>query len=293
MTRRSVTCAYADGVLLRLERHGKTRMDSRGNLRTPIILWVVLSIVLEAVYLLIAPILAAAGAVPMAASNVLNSSYEIMKTFTILAIPVFVGVLTFAGYSLFVFRTRGRPTENGPHITGNTRLQFAWLGISFILVTVLYVIGFNGLAELEAAAPASALHVKVTAQQWIFDYTYTDYNLSASSLYLPVNQPVEFKVTSLDVQHSFWIPEMGVKADAVPGEINTFVVTPNKTGNFTVRCMELCGVLHAYMNTNVVVESQADFGKWLGAQMALRPSSVFAAVQLPEAALLGDSGKRS
>jgi cytochrome c oxidase subunit 2 len=83
-----------------------------------------------------------------------------------------------------------------------------------------------------------------------------------------------------------------VKADAVPSQVNTFVATPNKTGNFTVRCMELCGVLHPYMNTNVVVESPDAFAKWLSSQMGLRPSSIFAALRLPEAALLGDSGKR-
>lgn len=268
-------------------------MDSRGNFRTPIILWVVLSIVLEAVYLLTAPMLAANGAVPMEASNVLDNSYEIMKIFTIMAIPVFVGVLTFATYSVMAFRTRGRPTENGPRVLGSPRLVAWWLILSFVLVTVLYVIGFDGLAEIEAAAPASALHVRVTAQQWIFNYTYSDYNVSSSTLYLPVNQPVEFKVTSEDVQHSFWIPEMGVKADAVPSQVNTFVVTPNKMGNFTVRCMELCGVLHPYMNTNVVVESQDDFSKWVSSQTSLRPTSIFAALRLPEAALLGDSGKRS
>lgn len=267
-------------------------MDSRGNFRTPIIFWVVFTIILEAVYLILAPILAAAGAVPVAASDVLENSYGIMKVFTILSIPVFVGVLTFATYAITTFKSNGRPTENGSRIAGNSRLQVWWLVISFVLVTVLYVIGFNGLAEIEAAAPVSALHVNVTAQQWIFDYTYADYNITSSSLYLPVNQPVEFKVTSLDVQHSFWIPEMGVKADAVPGETNTFTATPNKIGTYTVRCMELCGVLHAYMNTNVVVESSTQFGSWLQQQMSLRPTSIFAAVQLPEAALLGDSGKR-
>ncbi len=267
-------------------------MDSRGNFRTPIILWVVLSIIVEAIYLVIAPILAAAGTIPPIASDTAQNAYAIMKIFTILSIPVFVGVLTFAVYSVMTFRSRGRPTENGARFVGNSRLQFVWLGVSFILVTVLYVVGFNGLAELEAAAPASALHVHVTAQQWIFDYTYSDYNINASTLYLPVNQPVQFTVNSLDVQHSFWIPEMSVKADAVPGETNTFVTTPTKTGNFTVRCMELCGVLHSYMNTNVVVESQSQFGAWIGKQMGVRPTNIFAAVRLPEAALLGDSGKR-
>ena len=268
-------------------------MDSRGNLRTPIIIWIVFSIALEAVYLILAPILAAAHAVPTAASNVLDNSYEIMKIFTLLAIPVFAGVVTFATYSIVKFRVNGRPTENGANYRGSNRLLAWWLVVSFVLVTVLYVIGFDGLAELEAAAPVNALHVHVTAQQWIFNYTYTDYGTSASTLYLPVNQPVEFTVTSEDVQHSFWIPEMGVKADAVPGETNTFVATPNKLGNYTVRCMELCGVLHAYMNTNVVVETPDKFASWIQSQMSVRPTSIFAAIQLPEAALLGESGKRS
>lgn len=266
-------------------------MNSRGNVRTPIIIWIVLSVVVEALYLVLAPILANAGAIPPIASGTSETAYGIMKIFTILSIPVFVGVVTFVFYSLSTFRSPGRPTSDGPAIHGNARLLGVWLAVSFALVTVLYVVGFNGLAELEAAAPSSALHVKVTAQQWIFNYTYSDYSLDSSTLYLPVNQPVEFKVTSEDVQHSFWIPELGVKADAVPGEVNTFVTTPDKIGNYTVRCMELCGVLHPYMNTPVVVESAADFAKWVSSQMS--SSSWLAPLHLPEIAFLGSSGKRS
>src|SRR6185437_3842754 len=183
-------------------------MNSRGNLRTPIILWVVISILLAALYYFLAPVLAQAGAIPPLASDVADNAYQIMAIFTYLSIPVFVGVVVFAAYSLFTFRSRGRPTDIGPQIYGNTRLLGWWLAASFVLITVLYVIGFNGLAQLEAAAPASALHVRVTAQQWIFNYTYTDYNIQSSTLYLIDNQPVEFTVTSLDVHHSFWIPEM-------------------------------------------------------------------------------------
>jgi cytochrome c oxidase subunit II len=262
-------------------------MNARGNVRTPIIIWIVLSVVVEALYIILAPVLANLGAIPPIASNTNENAYRIMWIFTILSIPVFIGVVVFMFYSLATFRSRGRPTDIGPNVSGNSRLFATWLIASFVLVTVLYVVGFNGLAELEAAAPSSALHVRVTAQQWLFNYTYTDYSLDASTLYLPVNQPVEFKVTSLDVQHSFWIPELGVKADAVPGETNTFVTTPDKIGNYTVRCMELCGVLHPYMNTPVVVESQADFGKWLSSQMS--SSAWLAPLHLPEIALLGGS----
>lgn len=268
-------------------------MNSRGKLRTPIILWVVISIILAALYLYLAPILTQAGAYPVAASDVADGQVYIMKVFTLLSIPVFVGVVVFAAYSLFAFRSRGKPTDIGPQVHGNAKLLAWWLVASFVLITVLYVIGFNGLAQLEAAAPSSALHVRVTAQQWIFDYTYTDYNIQSSTLYLIDNQPVEFTVTSLDVHHSFWIPEMGVKADAVPGELNTFVATPNKLGHYTVRCMELCGVLHSDMNTNVIVLSASDFGKWVSQQMSARPAGIASAGQLPEAALLDASGKRS
>ncbi|HEU5346222.1 MAG TPA: cytochrome c oxidase subunit II [Ktedonobacterales bacterium] len=268
-------------------------MNSRGHLRTPIILWVVVSIALAALYLFLSPILAQAGAYPTAASDVADSQVYIMQVFTLLSIPVFVGVVVFAAYSIFAFRSRGRPTEIGPQVHGNSKLLAWWLIASFVLVTILYVIGFDGLAQLEAAAPASALHVRVTAQQWIFNYTYTDYNIQSSTLYLELNQPVEFTVTSLDVHHSFWIPEMGVKADAVPGELNTFVATPNKLGHYTVRCMELCGVLHSDMNTNVIVLTPTDFGTWISQQMGAQPAGATAAAQMPEAALLGASGKRS
>lgn len=268
-------------------------MDTRGNLRTPIILWIVFSIALAALYLFLDPILVAHQVVPASASDVLDSSYKIMQILTLLSIPVLVGVVVFATYSIVRFRTNGRPTGAGANIRGNNRLLAWWLVVSFVLCTVLYVIGFDGLAEIEAAAPLSAVHVHVTAQQWIFNYTYSDYGISSSTLYLPVNQPVEFSITSEDVQHSFWIPEMGVKEDAVPGYTTTFVATPNKVGHYTVRCMELCGMFHSYMNTNVVVMSKDDFGKWISSQSSVRPASMFAWIQLPEAALLGESGKHS
>lgn len=271
-------------------------MNSRGNLRTPITIWIVLSVVLEAVYLFLAPILAQAGAIPPIASDTSENAYNIMKIFTILSIPVFVGVITFMFYSLAVFTTKERPTDIGPDIRGNTRLLSAWLIVSFVLVTVLYIIGFQGLVELEAAAPAGALHVNVTAQQWVFNYTYTDYGskVQSSELYLPVNRPVQFTVTSLDVQHSFWIPELGVKADAVPGQTNTFVTTPNKIGDYTVRCMELCGVLHAYMNSPVHVVSASDFDSWVQQQQsATNGTGWLAPVHLPDIALFDNSGKRS
>ena len=88
-------------------------------------------------------------------------------------------------------------------------------------------------------------------------------NVQSTSLELPVNQPVDFDITSVDVQHSFWIPAFGVKQDAVPGETTTISATPSQMGTYVVRCAELCGLYHAYMETPVYVVSASAFQTWV------------------------------
>jgi cytochrome c oxidase subunit 2 len=85
--------------------------------------------------------------------------------------------------------------------------------------------------------------------------------------------PVIFHITSKDVKHSFWIVEMGIKMDANPGYTTETAVTPNKIGVFNVRCAELCGLLHAYMQNKVHVVSKADYEKWLADRSALEARS--------------------
>ncbi|MEO7001237.1 MAG: cytochrome c oxidase subunit II [Ktedonobacterales bacterium] len=264
-------------------------------IRNATIIWVIASIVGAVVYYIIAPILAANGAIPTLASQTDIDAYNIMYIFTYASIPVFMFVVVFAGYAIFAFRVPSRPTEDGPSMRGNTQVQISWLLVSFALVLFLYIVGFAGLAQIEAAAPASSVQVNVTGQQWLWTYAYPGYkNAGSTTLYLPVNQPVEFNVTSLDVQHSFWIPELGIKQDAVPGEMAHTWVTPNKIGDYTVRCVELCGVYHAYMNTPVVVMSQSDFQAMV---QSLPPnaaaSSSFTLPSLPAMALVGVAGQRS
>ena len=86
------------------------------------------------------------------------------------------------------------------------------------------------------------------AQQWQFTYRYPQYGgIETFSLALPVDRTVEFHVTSLDVIHSFWAYQLGVKADAVPGADNIAFTTPKHLGLFEIRCAELCGLWHGYM----------------------------------------------
>jgi cytochrome c oxidase subunit 2 len=104
----------------------------------------------------------------------------------------------------------------------------------------------------------------VTGQQWLWSFAYPQNgNITSADLVIPIDRPVVFQVTSTDVIHSFWLPEMGIKIDANPQVVTTVNTTPNKIGTFNVRCAELCGLNHSFMQTTVEVKSQADFDAWV------------------------------
>ncbi len=136
----------------------------------------------------------------------------------------------------------------------------------------MFGFGLFFLSEI-SAADGNALEVHVNGEQWLWDYEYTQYSgVHTTTLVLPVDRPVTFAITSTDVQHSFWIPALGVKQDAVPGETTRISVTPNKIGEYEVRCAELCGLYHAYMQTPVKVVSDSDFDAWVQSQMRDHPT---------------------
>ncbi|MHB8612405.1 MAG: cytochrome c oxidase subunit II [Candidatus Dormibacteraceae bacterium] len=208
----------------------------------------------------------------------------LLQLMTVISTPVFVGVVLFVLYSAFVFRQKRGALEEGPADRGNFRLQVAWVAITAVIVFILAGIG---ISELSGAASgtdftsssqptlatsgsvgtteAKALQVQVIAQQWYFTYRYADYSgVESLHLVLPVNANVVLHVTSTDALHSFWAYQLGVKADANPGVDNVTYVTTLRTGSFTVRCAELCGIWHGNMSdTNGAVVSQSDFATWI------------------------------
>lgn len=231
------------------------------------IIWVVLSVIGLAVVFALSPNMAAWGLLPPVASARVDDINKVLLLFTALSVPVFMMVVVYAGYSVFTFRGRGRPEGAGPAMHGNRSLQISWLAVSLVLVVALYAYGLYFLNAVDAAPAGNALQIKVTGEQWLWNYDYPQYHdASGTSLVLPVNRPVEFTITSIDVQHSFWIPAMGIKQDAVPGMITHISVTPTVIGDYAVRCAELCGLYHAYMNSPVKVVSDADFQTWISSQ---------------------------
>lgn len=203
---------------------------------------------------------------PVTASDTEHAVLLTMVVFSVAAAPVMAVVWGVAYYSIRHWSQGGdTPPEDGPPIRGNNRVVTGWLVVSGVLTAFLLV---WGLAELssETAVPtaASPLVVKVTGQQWLWSFSYPqDGGVSSPDLVLPVNRPVVFEVTSTDVIHSFWLPEMGIKVDANPDVVTKTNTTPDRLGTFNVRCAELCGLNHSFMETSVKVVSAGDFDAWV------------------------------
>jgi len=194
---------------------------------------------------------------------------------------VFAIVIVMFSYAIWKFRVRPGDEGDGKPIHGNTKLEIAWTLIPTIIV--LFGAGYSWvvLDDIEAKEP-DAMPVTVVGQQfkWTFEYPermigsgQNAVPLTTNELHVPVDRQLEVKMVALDVLHSFWVPEWGIKRDAVPaqdpdaeGIDNEFVVTPDQEGSFSLVCTELCGTGHSTMRAPVVVESQQEFDAWLNEQ---------------------------
>ena len=184
-------------------------------------------------------------------------------------------------YSLIVFRRKKGETGDGAHIEGNTRLEIVWTVIPLMIVIALGVIGAGNLRQIQAVDP-QAVEINVIASQWNWHFEYPQ-GFGSDELYLPLNQQVVLKMQSLDVIHSFWVPEFRVKQDILPGAIETYRITPDLAGVFTIRCAELCGLKHAFMEAPVHVVTRAVYDKWVADQTAIAKTQEAASAGKPDA----------
>jgi cytochrome c oxidase subunit II len=216
--------------------------------------------------------------------------------------PVVIAVLLYFIYSIVVWRARPGDDGDGPPIYGNTKVQATWIiGTSAIVLWLtvfgtVELIGPAGAGAGEGPSPiwtlagkqsttwtpgaGEMLQVQVIGQQWTWTYRYPQFGgMESTQLYLPIDTPVTFHVTSLDVIHSFWAYQLGVKADANPGVDNVAYVTPKAMGTVTVRCNELCGIWHGAMFNYGQVVSQTAFQAWAsGVQAQEQASGILAAL---------------
>ena len=249
-------------------------------LRRPYARWIMVLTVIIGVALL--PIcwlmLAAMNQTGGPASETMQDIQQTIFVLTLVSIPITAFVFAILVYSLLGWKHVSGdepPKDESPAIRTNTIGVVMWIVVSSLLAFFMVVWGLVELAQItgnaygtiqadEQPGQSRALIVNVTGQQWVWTFEYPQHDkVTSDILYLPKDRPVYFNVTSKDVIHNFWAVELGVKIDANPGAITQTGVTPNKVGTFNVRCAELCGMHHAYMETEIRVLEQADFDSWL------------------------------
>ena len=200
------------------------------------------------------------------ASQVMKTTEDLMWIFTWAVSPVIAIVFSIAIVSLGNVHRGDNPPPDADHsIRNSARSNIVWLSVSAVLTLFAVISGTIVLQhDNESILDDHAVDINVTGQQWVWNYDYPrSQGVRSEELHLVVNKPVVFHVTSVDVKHSFWIVELGVKIDANPGVVTEVAVNPNKLGTFNVRCAELCGLLHSYMQNKVIVQTQDDYDNWL------------------------------
>ena len=215
------------------------------------VLFVIVYALLTAIYQL--PVAASAEAVDI---DALFDAHFFLISF------LFSLVVGFMLYSFIAFRRRPGDDSDGDHFHGHTGLEVAWTIVPLGLVIFFGVWGAQLLGDI-TEAKANEMVVRVVGQQWSWSFEYPDLdNLRSGELVLPVDQPVLLEMESLDVLHSFWVPEFRVKQDLVPGKVIPLRLTPTEIGDYKVRCAEICGSQHANMLAPVRVLSRADYDAW-------------------------------
>jgi len=245
----------------------------------PVLLTIVFSVILVQLFERV-------NLTPTLASYQGESIDTLLRVVLILASVIFSLVISFFLYSLISFRRQPGELEEGPPMEGSKALEIAWTIVPLMIVVGLST--YSARILFDIAAPSNSeqeLEVKVTAFQWAWTFEYPEYGITSPELVLPVNRSVLFRLHATDVIHSFYVPEFRLKMDAIPGIENLIRIRPTTAGEYKVRCAEMCGTGHSYMEAPVRVVDEATFQEWLTKQTAL--------TQVPVTAEAGETGAPS
>jgi cytochrome c oxidase subunit 2 len=207
------------------------------------------------------------------ASLIAGHEAALYKDILFESILIFVLVIGALIWILIRDRSRGENKLLPPQIYGK---------MMFIVVPVLVIVFLDGVDFVwmaqtmrAVAAPAAVtqdINVHVIGHRWWWEYEYSDLGIrTANELHIPVGGTVQITLDSVDVIHSFWVPQLSGKIDVIPGQTNHMWITADQIGVFTGQCTEFCGTEHALMRLEVVVDTQADFDTWVANQQKPAP----------------------
>lgn len=185
-----------------------------------------------------------------------------------------IGILVAIAYFIMKYR---RKSENDvtPVITHNNKLEVTWSVIPLIITLVLFGWGFQTYVSL-TTPPDDAYEVNVTAQKWLWNFSYENGARSTGELHVPAGRPVKLIMSSQDVIHSFFVPDYRIKQDVVPGRYTEVWFRVPEPGESIIFCTEYCGTGHSDMSGKVVVHEQEEFETWLASNAggASKPSDL-------------------
>ena len=187
----------------------------------------------------------------------------------------FIFLVVEVALVLFIvrYRNRGRPRDvEGPQVRGHLNLELAWTAVPVVILLAIAIFTFYklpGIKDVPAAGAAGRqLRMNVEGKQFYWEFTYPNGVIAIDTVRVPVDRPVRMEVTAPenDVIHSWWIPALGPKIDAIPGHPNHTWYEVEKPGRYVGQCAEFCGIQHAAMIATVEAVPAAQFDSWLADQ---------------------------
>lgn len=210
---------------------------------------------------------------------------------------IFLGVTGTLLYSVIFQRAGKYDTSDGPPIEGNITLEIVWTAIPFLLVLWIGIYSYQVYEKMGIQGPMEHTHssmgmqsaqaapinseakpvteIEVLAKQWSWEFRYLGSNVNSTELHLPANQRVRMKLQSEDVIHGFYIPAFRLKQDIIPKQTIDFEFTPIRIGKYRLRDSQFSGTYFAAMQTDVIVESPEDYGKWLATAAENKPTAAY------------------
>jgi cytochrome c oxidase subunit 2 len=187
-----------------------------------------------------------------------NASHTQTAYYLILGFTSAIFVLVESLLVVFVwkYRSRGRARAvEGAQVHGHTRLELIWTAFPVLILAVIAAFVFYELPSVDSApAAADPVHITVEGHQYYWQFDYPNGARSIGKLVVPAGEVVDLKVVSPDVIHSWWIPALGGKVQAIPGRVNHTWFRADRAGTFSGQCAELCGVFHASMLATVAAK---------------------------------------
>src|SRR6201995_207892 len=234
---------------------------------------------------LTSPMLIAQGTTPSTLAPASTPAHQIFDL-SVFVIAITGGIFLVVGglLAIALYRFRGRkndPTGEPAQIYGSTQIELAWTVIPILIVVVLFLTTARIIFAIQdAPKPKTALDVTVIGHQFWWEFRYPKYGVvTANELHIPASSDAApaatfLKLTSADVNHSFWIPQLAGKTDLIANHVNTMWIDPRTPGLYLGQCAQFCGSQHAMMLLRVYVDTPQQFDAWIKNQQNPAPQDL-------------------